>query len=147
MLSMNSQWLSILVVIGLITVGAGCATTAPEPPLAESAMMMPPPTQIPPELNIVAFLDPNVADMVAVAKTDYRRTDSNTLEVVASFKNLSGCAMTLQARALYFSHDRVPQEKAQAWQPIYLPANGMGFFTARSLQADSEYFYVEVMPL
>lgn len=146
---MKLHLLSMIVVLGLLGIVAGCATTAPEPmePVAEPAPIMMAPPQIPPELNVVAFLDPDLAEDVAVARTEYRRTASNTLEVVTSFKNLSGCPMNLQARVLYFSEDRVPQEKAHAWQPVFLPANGMGIFSARSFQSDSEYFYIEVIPL
>ncbi|MCC6145536.1 MAG: hypothetical protein IT368_17150, partial [Candidatus Hydrogenedentes bacterium] len=84
---MKLHLLSMTIVLGLLGIVAGCATTAPESmePVAEPAPIMMAPPQIPPELNVVAFLDPDLAEDVAVARTDYRRTESNTLEVVTSF--------------------------------------------------------------
>lgn len=134
---------AILCVAALAFVTAGCAHdagTAIEP----GPYMAP---LVPADLNSVAFLNPQLEKHVAVTKTFHRRTASNTFEVVTTFKNLCDCPIQLQARTQYFNSDRQPQEGPNAWQPVYLPPNGIETYVSRSYNTGLEYYHVEVMSL
>lgn len=122
-------------------------TVQVEPIALERPVTIPAPPQIPPILNSVEFVSPELVDRVVVTHTGYERTPGQAFKVQCTLRNMSGEPIRLQARTQYFSEDRQSQEGPGAWQLVFLPANGMDTYTAYSYGTNLEYYYVEVKEL
>ena len=156
---MKPYWKMYIPVVMLLAVINGCATCGGDSDTADAeseavaceadapVLLLPP--QVPALLNDVAFLDNGLVKKIMVQRTIYERTPTGTIEVMCSFKNMTNKDLRIQARTQFFDADRFHQEGPDAWQMVFLPAQGIETYTSRSYGTGRNlaYYYIEVAKL
>lgn len=85
------------------------------------------------DLNAVQMTDKEVRKSVVVEGLFARRTEVNTLEVIARFVNCTKQPLAVQARTSFIDNQQVPTEPTSVWKTFYLPARATGTYSERSI--------------
>lgn len=97
------------------------------------------------EFNTVSFIDEGLDQKVKAQVTNAKRTASDTVEVWAVLKNLTGKQVVIEGRASFFDKDEAPVEGPTAWKRVFIPGNSMATYREFSTKVhEVGYYYIEV---
>jgi hypothetical protein len=86
--------------------------------------------------------DKEVRKRVVVEGLVARRTEVNTLEVIARFVNCTKQPLVVQARTSFIDGQQVPTEPASVWKTIFLPPRATGTYSEFSIGRDKVASYL-----
>lgn len=138
------HWL-VLGLLAATVLAAGCTTMDVHEGTAPAQRVVTPGTQA--RLDSAGYVTPGLERRVAVERTDALRTANNTLEICCTLRNRTEYAQKVQVRTQYLADDRAVLEGPDAWQPVYLPPNGIETYRTYSRGAEAAHYYIEVMEL
>lgn len=131
-----------LALVLLATVAAfGCTTTVNEGAYPAQRVEHP---QVRTRLNNVELLDASIANKVEVQRSAASRTATDTVEVVAMFRNRTSYPLNVECRTTFYGKNEIPVDGPSAWQRVFLEPNGLASYRESSTKLDVAYYHVEV---
>jgi hypothetical protein len=106
-------------------------------PLSQGAF-----TPIP--LETVQLIDKTLSRKIVAQGVEARRTETDTVEVVARLVNCGKDPLQLQLRTSFLSAGRSPTEPTSSWQRIYVAPKSTGIYTEKSISRDVAHYLIEV---
>lgn len=98
-------------------------------------------------LDSVQFTDKKLAKSMIVEGIYTRRTETNTVEIMARLVNCTKKPLQVKARASFLDSQQFPTENASQWRTVFLPPLGFGLFAEKSIgKADVANFLIEMSP-
>jgi hypothetical protein len=98
-------------------------------------------------LDSVQFTDKKLAKSMIVEGIYTRRTETNTVEVMARLVNCTKKPLQVKARASFLDAQQFPTESPSQWRTVFLPPRGFGLFTEKSIgKVDVANFLIEMSP-
>ena len=79
-----------------------------------------------------------------VSFVEARRTETDTVEVVARVVNCGKEPLQLQLRTSFLSAAQSPTEPTSSWQRIYVAPKSTGVYTEKSISRDVAHYLIEV---
>ncbi len=89
----------------------------------------------PVDLNAVQMNDRGIWKKVIVQDLFARRTEADTLEVMARLVNCTKQPLVVQARSSFLDNGQFPTEAASAWKPVFISPLSMATYQERSIGA------------
>jgi hypothetical protein len=81
---------------------------------------------------------------IAVESQGWRKTETGTCEIWATFRNRTDYPLQLECRVQFFDLDKAPIEGPTAWQRVFLAPNSVASYKEKSTRLDVSYYYTEV---
>jgi hypothetical protein len=113
------------------------ATQAAVTPLVRGAF-----TPIP--LETVQLIDKSLSRKIVAQGVEARRTETDTVEVVARVVNCGKDPLQLQFRTTFLSAGLSPTEPTSSWQRTFVAPKSMGVYTEKSISRDVAHYLIEV---
>ena len=115
-------------------------------PVGASAMIAPVSrgafTPIP--LESVQLIDKSLSRKIVAQGVEARRTETDTVEVVARVVNCGKEPLQLQLRTSFLSATQSPTEPTSSWQRIHVAPKSIGVYTEKSISRDVAHYLIEV---
>lgn len=106
-------------------------------PLARGAF-----TPIP--LESVQLIDKALSRKIVAQGVEARRTETDTVEIVARVVNCGKDPLQLQLRTTFLSAGQSPTEPVSSWQRIFVAPKSTGVYTEKSISRDVAHYLIEV---
>jgi len=84
---------------------------------------------------------------LAVEGAGQKVTPTRTREVWATLRNLTDYPQSIEARVTWFDAHKTPVDGPSSWTRIHLPQNGAETFRQKSIDINSDAFFVEIREL
>jgi hypothetical protein len=94
------------------------------------------------DLNAVQMTDKKLTRSVVVEGLFVRRTETNTVEVLARLVNCTKKPLKIDARSSFLDVSQFPTEPTSAWRTIFIPALATGVYQEKSLSRDEVKYYL-----
>lgn len=117
---------------------ARAAETPPGPALVANV----PRSMTPIDLNAVLMTDKNARKSVVVEGLFARRTEMNTLEVVARLFNCTKKPIALQVRSNFMDSAQIPTEQASIWKTVFISPRATAIYQERSISTNNVQAYL-----
>lgn len=95
-------------------------------------------------LESVQLIDKSLSRRIVAQGVEARRTETDTVEVVARVVNCGKDPLQLQLRTSFLSAGNAPTEPTSSWQRIYLAPKSTGVYTEKSISRDVAHYLIEV---
>lgn len=96
-------------------------------------------------LNAVQFIDRAITHKVVVQGLYARRSEVDTVEVIARLINCTDHPLQVEGRTAFMDAQSVPAEPASAWQRVFLPPRATGVYREISTATqDVSNFLIEL---
>jgi len=117
---------------------ARAADASPGPALVANV----PRSMTPIDLNAVLMTDKNARKSVVVEGLFARRTEMDTLEIIARFFNCTKKPVVLQVRSNFMDAAQIPTEQASVWKTVFLSPRATGVYEERSISTTNVQAYL-----
>lgn len=98
-------------------------------------------------LDSVQFTDKKLSKSMLVEGIYTRRTETNTVEVMARLVNCTKKPLQVKARTSFLDAQQFPTESTSQWRTVFLPPLGFGVFSEKSIgKNDVANFLIEMSP-
>lgn len=118
------------------------AARAGETPPGPALVANVPNSLTPIDLNAVLMTDKNARKNVVVEGLFARRTEMNTLEVVARFFNCTKQPIALQVRSNFMDAAQIPTEQASVWKTVFLSPRATAIYQEKSISSNNVSAYL-----
>lgn len=95
-------------------------------------------------LETVQLIDKKLRRKVIAQGVEARRTETDTVEVLARILNCTNEPMQLQLRTTFLSAGQSPTEPVSSWQRLYLQPRSTGVYSEKSISASVAHYLIEV---
>ena len=95
-------------------------------------------------LESVQLIDKSLSRKIVAQGVEARRTETDTVEVVARVVNCGKDPLQLQLRTSFLSATQSPTEPTSSWQRIYVAPKSTGVYTEKSISRDVAHYLIEV---
>lgn len=95
-------------------------------------------------LESVQIIDKKLSRKIVAQGVEARRTDTDTVEVVARVVNCGKEPLNLQLRTTFLSAGQSPTEPTSSWQRIFVAAKSTSVYTEKSISRDVAHYLIEV---
>ena len=95
-------------------------------------------------LESIQLIDKTLSRKIVAQGVEARRTETDTVEVVARVVNCGKDPLQLQLRTSFLSAGQSPTEPVSSWQRIYLAPKSTGVYTEKSISRDVAHYLIEV---
>jgi hypothetical protein len=95
-------------------------------------------------LESVQLIDKSLSRKIVAQGVEARRTETDTVEVVARVVNCGKDPLQLQLRTSFLSSAQSPTEPTSSWQRIYVAPKSTGVYTEKSISRDVAHYLIEV---
>ena len=95
-------------------------------------------------LETVQIIDKKLRRTVIAQGVEARRTETDTVEVLARILNCTNAPVQLQLRTTFLSVGQSPTEPVSSWQRIYLQPRSTGVYSEKSISRDVGHYLIEV---
>lgn len=92
-------------------------------------------TEVP--LNSVQYIDKAITRKVLVQRLYARRSETDTVEVIARLVNCTDYPLQVEGRTAFMDAEQIPTEPTSAWQRVFLPPRAMGVYREISTATQS----------
>ncbi len=97
-------------------------------------------------LNAVQITDRRIAKKIIVQGLFARRTQTDTVEVVARLVNCTDYPQQLQLRSSFMDSSQLPVEPTSTWSRVFIPPRSTGTYSEKSISTfEVEYYLVEMV--
>jgi hypothetical protein len=98
----------------------------------------------PTPLNAVSVSDENILYKVMPRAVTARRTDTDTVQVIASIVNCTDYPLTVEARTQFYDEQEAPIENVTAWDRVMLSPRSTSVYRASSIGTTVASYTVEL---
>lgn len=95
-------------------------------------------------LESIQLIDKGLSRKIVAQGVEARRTETDTIEVVARVVNCGKEPLQLQLRTSFLSAAQSPTEPTSSWQRIYVAPKSTGVYTEKSISRDVAHYLIEV---
>lgn len=95
-------------------------------------------------LDAVQLIDKSLRKAVVVQSVVARRTQTDTVEVVARLVNCTKAPLQLQARVSFLTEVQTPSEPTSAWREVFLEPKAFGVYSEKSMSVEAASYLIEV---
>lgn len=95
-------------------------------------------------LETVQIIDKKLRKTVIAQGVEARRTETDTVEVIARILNCTNAPVQLQLRTTFLSAGQSPTEPVSSWQRIHLQPRSTGVYSEKSISASVAHYLIEV---
>jgi hypothetical protein len=95
-------------------------------------------------LNSVQYTDKAITRKVMVQELFVRRSETNTVEVIARLINCTDYPLQVEGRTSFMDSTQVPSEPTSAWRRVILAPRSIGVYRELSTTAQPANFLVEL---
>ncbi|HEY0650626.1 hypothetical protein [Phenylobacterium sp.] len=95
-------------------------------------------------LESVQLIDKKLRRKVIAQGVEARRTETDTVEVLARILNCTNEPMQLQLRTTFLSAGQSPTEPVSSWQRLYLQPRSTGVYSEKSISPAVAHYLIEV---
>lgn len=95
-------------------------------------------------LESVQIIDKKLSRKIVAQGVEARRTETDTVEVVARVVNCGKEPLDLQLRTTFLTAGQSPTEPTSSWQRIFVAAKSTGVYTEKSISRDVAHYLIEV---
>lgn len=95
-------------------------------------------------LESVQLIDKKLSRKIVAQGVEARRTETDTVEVVARVVNCGKEPLQLQLRTTFLTAGQSPSEPTSSWQRIFVAPKSTGVYTEKSISRDVAHYLIEV---
>jgi hypothetical protein len=95
-------------------------------------------------LESVQLIDRSLTKAVQVQSVAARRTETDTVEVVARLVNCTKDPLRIQARVSFLATDMAPTEPTSGWRQVFLDPTTLGVYSEKSTSVSAAHYLIEV---
>lgn len=95
-------------------------------------------------LDTVQLIDKSLRKTIQVQSVVARRTETDTVEVVARLINCSAEPVQIQARVSFLTQVQSPSEPTSSWRSVFLEPKAFGVYSEKSMSVEAASYLIEV---
>lgn len=95
-------------------------------------------------LESLQIIDKKLSRKIVAQGIEARRTETDTVEVVARVVNCGKDPLQLQLRTTFLTATQSPSEPTSSWQRIFLAPKSTGVYSEKSISRDVAHYLIEV---
>lgn len=95
-------------------------------------------------LETVQITDKGLSRKIVAQGVEARRTETDTVEIVARVVNCGKEPLQLQFRTSFLTAAQSPSEPTSSWQRVIVAPKAMGVYTEKSISRDVAHYLIEV---
>lgn len=95
-------------------------------------------------IDSVQLIDKSLRKTIQVQSVVARRTETDTVEVVARLINCSAAPLQIQARVSFLTEVQSPSEPTSTWRSVFLDPKAFGVYSEKSMSVEAASYLIEV---